>query len=183
MRLSFLELVAVLFAGLAGGASAVQAYVSWETRGEVSRAIVFAERIDACADVIAAMRPFAAKAGGPERQKIAASAAGGRYAPAILFYGHSTNTPGFRNAHEPRLERLRRAAAAASIVLPQDAAPLLASFETALARDIPSPEFLSQAEMLAFLERLGGEIATFTATCRGYLDAPPASAGAGLSWW
>jgi hypothetical protein len=51
-RLSFVEIIAVLFTGIAGLASAAQAYVSWETRGEVSRAIVFAERIDACAKVM-----------------------------------------------------------------------------------------------------------------------------------
>ena len=46
-NLTVTELVAIIFAGLAGIASAVQAYVSWETRGEVSRAIVFAQRIAA----------------------------------------------------------------------------------------------------------------------------------------
>ena len=60
--MSFIEFVAILFAAMAGLASAVQAYVSWETRGEVSRAIVFAQRIDACAKLLASIEPFVAKA-------------------------------------------------------------------------------------------------------------------------
>lgn len=183
MRLSSVEMIALLFAAIAGLASAVQAYVSWETRGEVSRAIVFAERIDACADLIAALRPFAAEAGEEGRARVASGSADGRYSLPAFFYGQSAGTPGFRSAHEPRIDVLRSASAAVSIVLPGDAQARVDYFERALAQEIPEANYMAQAEMIAWLERLDREIAGLTGDCRGFLDRPPASAGGGLAWW
>ena len=183
MRLSFVEFIAVFFAALAGIASAVQAYVSWETRGEVSRAIVFAERIDACATMIAALQPFVVKARPDARARVASGAGDGRYSLPGYFYRTTSGNPGFRAAHGPRIERVRVAAAGVAIVMPPSAAERLAYFEKALGGDIPAGEFFSQGEMLAWLERLDAEVNGLTADCRGYLENPPASAGDGLSWW
>ena len=183
MRLTFIEMIAVFFAALAGVASAVQAYVSWETRGEVSRAIVFAERIDACAGMIAALQPFLAKARPEARAVIESGDASGRYSLPGYFYRQSAGTPGFKAAHDPRIERLRVASAAVSIVLPDGAQGRIAYFDAALGGDIVEGAFMSQSEILAWLERLEKEVDGLTSDCRSYLDNPPASAGDGLSWW
>lgn len=183
MRLSFIELLAVFFAALAGVASAVQAYVSWETRGEVSRAIVFAERIDACAEMIAALQPFVVKARPEARARVAGGSADGRYSLPAFYYRTSSGSPAFRDAYGPQIERVRVAAAGVSIVMPASAQKHLAYFERALGGDIAEGKFFSQSEMLRWLERLEAEVDGLTAECRGYLDNPPASAGDGLGWW
>lgn len=57
-KLTLTELVAIVFAGLADVASAVQAYVSWKTWGEVSRAIVVGQCIDARSKVMVVIGPL-----------------------------------------------------------------------------------------------------------------------------
>ena len=183
MRLSTIEMVAVFFAALAGVASAVQAFVSWETRGEVSRAIVFAERIDACAEMIAALQPFVVKARPAAREKVSQGDAEARYSLPSYYYRSSAGNAGFRDAHGPKIDRVRVASAAVSIVLQASAQERLSYFEGALGGDIEEGAFMSQGQMLNWLERLDAEVAALTADCRSYLDNPPASAGDGIGWW
>ena len=70
-NLTLTELVAIVFAGLADVASAVQAYVSWKTWGEVSRGIVVARCINARSKVIVATGPLLDKARADGRTIIA----------------------------------------------------------------------------------------------------------------
>lgn len=170
MKLSFIELVAVLFTGVAGLASAVQAYVSWETRGEVSRAIVFAERLDACAEALAAIQPFAEKARPEAREVVAGGAADGQYSLPAYFYRTSAGSPVFDSEHAPRVERWRRAAAALGIVAPDSVETRVGYFDGVIAKEIEAGEYMSQAEMLAWLERMDAEAAGLKDECRALLE-------------
>lgn len=172
MRLSFIELMAVMFAGMAGAASAVQAYVSWETRGEVSRAIVFAERIDACANVITAIEPFLAKARRQAREVVAGGAADGRYSLPGYYYGMSAGNAAFDAEHQPRVEAWRAASAAFIIVLPEHVRDRAEFFNTAIAEAIEAGQFMNRDEMLAWLERFETEADALAEDCRGLMDAP-----------
>lgn len=174
--LSFVEITAVLFAGMAGIASAIQAYVSFETRGEVARAIVFAERIDACAGVMVAIEPFVAKARPEARKLVEGGDPGGRYSLPGLYYRTSSGSPAFDAAHDPLVDRWRIAYAAFSIVLPEEVRARGAYFDRVIVDDLPAGAFMSQAEMLDWLETLDREAAALTADCRSLLETPPAAA-------
>ncbi|MEM9029056.1 MAG: hypothetical protein AAGC70_11870 [Pseudomonadota bacterium] len=168
-NLSAVEFIAILFAGLAGIASAVQAYVSWETRGEVSRAIVFAERIDACSKVLAALDPFVAKARAEGRERVARGAPDGRYSLNRYYYRMSSGNTAFDAVHGPRIEAWRVAAAAFSIVGPPGSEGRLAYLNKAIAEDIEAGKFMNQAEMLAWLERLEIETKALKQGCRSIM--------------
>lgn len=174
--LSFVEMMALVFAGLAGIASAVQAFVSFETRGEVARAIVFAERIDACAGVMVAIEPFVAKARPEARKLVEGGDPGGRYSLPGLYYRTSSGNPAFNAAHDPLVDRWRIAYAAFSIVLPEGVRERGAFFERAIVEDVPAGAFMSQAEMLHWLEAFDREAAALKADCRSLLETPPAAA-------
>lgn len=165
-RLSLVELVAVLFAGIAGLASAVQAYVSWETRGEVSRAIVFAQRIDACAKVFAAIEPFVAKARGEGRKVVAGGSANGRYSLPQYYYQQSSSNAGFDVAHDPRVQTWREASAAFLIVSPLEATTHIKYFDDAITKEIPAGQFMNQAELINWLENMEGKAEELTRVCR-----------------
>jgi hypothetical protein len=168
-RLSSVELVAIIFAGVAGLGSAVQAYVSWETRGEVSRAIVFAQRIDACAKVMAAIEPFAAKARPEGRALVASGEADGRYSLPIYYYGQSSGNAGFDAAHEPLVEKWRAASAAFLIVSPDRTAEHVAFFDRVITKEIEAGGLMDQAGLLAWLERMDGQAQNLMKDCRGLL--------------
>jgi hypothetical protein len=164
--LSLVELVALLFAGIAGLASAVQAYVSWETRGEVSRAIVFAQRIDACAKVIAAVEPFVAKARPESRRSIASSTPDGRHSLPRYYYGQSSGNPEFDAKHAPSVQKWREASAAFLIVSPTGGADHVKYFDQVITENIPAGRFMKQAELLEWLERLDTKAHELTTICR-----------------
>lgn len=170
MKLSIIELVAVLFTGVAGAASAVQAYVSWETRGEVSRAIVFAERLDACAEALAAIQPFVEKAGPEGRELVASGDADGRYSLPAYYYRVSAGTPKFDAEHMPRVERWRRASAALAIVAPNNVEERVGYFETVIAEEIEAGKYMSQAEMIAWLQKMDDEATALKEECRALLE-------------
>ncbi|MEO1292946.1 MAG: hypothetical protein AAFV62_08975 [Pseudomonadota bacterium] len=168
-NLSFIEFIALLFTGVAGIASAVQAFVSYETRGEVSRAIVFSERIDACAQLLSAIDPFLEKARPEFRAKIAEREGGGRYSLPGLFYGTSAGTPAFDAAHQPRVEAWSAAWATATIVLPDPALARGDVFDALIVRDIEAGTFMNQAELLTLLERIDAEAEGLAKDCRNLL--------------
>lgn len=168
-NLSFIEMMALTFTAVAALASAVQAFVSYETRGEVSRAIIFAERIDACAAALVAIEPFAAKATEQERAVVAGGAADGRYSLTTFYYRIPSGNAAFDAKHGPRLEAWRSARAAVSIVLPLEFAELSAFFDRLIGVDIPSGNLMDQSEMLAELERVDANAAAFTEACRKLL--------------
>jgi hypothetical protein len=167
--LTFVELIAVLFTGIAGFASAVQAFVSWETRGEVSRAIVFAQRIDACAKVMAAIEPFVAKArddgpavvkrGGPEK----------RYSLPQFYYRRSAGNAAFDAKHKPRVQKWREASAAFLIVSPDSAESQVAFFNKVITKEIPAGRFMNQSLFLEWLEQVKLTSQEMTKGCRGLL--------------
>ena len=165
-RLSFVELVAVLFAGIAGLASAVQAYVSWETRGEVSRAIVFAQRIDACAKVFAAIEPFVAKSRAEGRQLVSSGRPDGRYSLPQFYYQQSSGNAAFNANHDPRVQKWREASAAFLIVSPLEATTHIKYFDDIVTKEIPAGKFMNQAELVAWLERLESKAEALTRVCR-----------------
>lgn len=169
MRLSFVEFVAVLFAGLAGLASAVQAYVSWETRGEVSRAIVFAQRIDACSKVMAAIEPFVAKARSEGRALVGSGQANGNYSLPTYYYMMSSGNAAFDAKHEPLVDKWRMASAAFLIVSPDRTEEVVTYFDHAITKDIPEGRYMTQAEMLAWLEKLEAQSQSLLKDCRGLL--------------
>jgi len=168
-RLSFVELVALMFAGLAGLASAIQAYVSWETRGEVSRAIVFAERIDACSKVLAVIHPFLEKAK-PEARAIVASAAGDqRFSLPRYYYQQSSGNSGFDAEHGPRADQWRVASASFLIVNSGWAEDQVAFFDRIITSEIEEGRFMTQAEMIAWLEQLEVKAGELMKGCQALL--------------
>ncbi len=164
--LSFVELIAVLFTGIAGLASAMQAYVSWETRGEVSRAIVFAQLIDACTKVMAAIDPFVAKARADGRALVSNGQADGRYSLPQYYYRQSSGNAGFNAKHNPRIERWRVAAAAFRIVSPEGAKDQVRFFDQVITKEIPAGRFMSQSQMVTWLEQLETKSEELAQGCR-----------------
>lgn len=165
-RLSFIEFVAVIFTGIAGLASAMQAYVSWETRGEVSRAIVFAQRIDACSKIMAAIDPFVEKAKATGRAVVASGQPDGRYSLPLYYYRQSSGNAGFDAKHGPRVERWRVAASAFRIVAPKGAMGQIAFFERAITKEIPEGKFMKQAELISWLTQLEAKSEELANNCR-----------------
>lgn len=167
--LSFIEIIAVLFTGIAGLASATQAYVSWETRGEVSRAIVFAERIDACAKILAAIDPFVAKARSDDRKALINGQSRERYSLPRYYYGGSSGNPAFDAAHDPHVERWRVASAAFQIVSPDGADEQVAFFDQIITKEIEQGRFMDKGELVTWLDRLETKSQELTEVCRGLL--------------
>ncbi len=168
-NLSFVEIVAVLFTGIAGLASAAQAYVSWETRGEVSRAIVFAQRIDACAKVMAAIDPFVAKARAEGRAVMANGPPDGRYSLPAYYYGRSSGNAAFDAQHDPRVEAWRVASAAFLIVSSSGAEERVAFFDYVIIKEIEEGRFMSQKEMIGWLENMEASSRELLKDCRSLL--------------
>jgi hypothetical protein len=168
-HLSFVEVVALLFAGIAGLASGVQAYVSWETRGEVSRAIVFAQRIDACAQVMAAIEPVVAKARAQGREIVKKGSADGNYSLTNYYYGMPSGNAGFSAKHDPLVDKWRVASAAFLIVSPDHTEEVVSYFDHAITKDIPSGSHMTQAEMIAWLEKIDAQAQLMLKDCRGLM--------------
>lgn len=167
-NLTVTELVAIVFAGLAGVASAVQAYVSWETRGEVSRAIVFAQRIDACSKVMAAIEPLLDKARADGRAIVAKGQPDGRYALNRFYYQLPSGNAAFKAKHGPRVEKWRVASASLQIVAPtKSMEERINYFNRAIVKDIEAGKFMSQAEMIAWLETFESSAEALKQDCRG----------------
>ena len=167
--LSSVELIALLFAGVAGAASAIQAFVSWETRGEVSRAIVFAERIDACAKVMAAIEPFVAKARADGRTHTQRGGPDKRYSLPRFYYNQSSGNPAFNAKHQPRVQRWRESSAAFAIVSPDSAEGQVAFFNKVITEQIPAGRFMDQAQFLAWLAQMEAKSQELVKGCRGLL--------------
>ena len=167
--LSLVELVAVLFTGVAGLASAMQAYVSWETRGEVSRAIVFAQRLDACARVLAALEPFAAKTRGEARRSLERSTAENRFSLPRYYYRQSSGNPEFNAKHNPKVERWREASAALSIVSAEGTVGQLAYFDEVITKQIPEGRFMTRTQLLSWLDQFDANSQSLTKACRKLL--------------
>ena len=168
-NLSFIEMMALTFTAVAALASAVQAFVSFETRGEVSRAIVFSERISACSAAQVAIEPFAAKATDQARAVVANGPADGRYSLSSYYYRTPSGNAAFEAAHGPQLAAWRAAHAMTTIVLPPEFAEHTDFFDQLIGVDIPAGNFMDQAEMLAKLERLDSAKAAFIEACRNLL--------------
>lgn len=169
-NLTVTELVAIVFAGLAGVASAVQAYVSWETRGEVSRAIVFAQRIDACSRVMAAIEPLLDKARADGRAIVAKGQPGGRYSLNRYYYKLPSGNAAFRAKHDPQVEKWRVASAALQIVAPTEGMEeRITYFNRAITKDIVAGKFMSQAELLTWLETFESSAKTLKQNCRSLM--------------
>ena len=167
-NLTVTELVAIAFAALAGIASAVQAYVSWETRGEVSRAIIFAQRIDACSKVMAAIEPLLDKARADGRAIIANGQPDGRYSLNRYYYRLPSGNAAFKAKHGPRVENWRVASAALQIVAPtKSMEERITYFNRAITKDIEAGKFMSQAEMTAWLENFETNAEALKQGCRG----------------
>ena len=169
-QLSFIELMALLFTGIAGMASAAQAYVSWETRGEVSRAIIFAQRIDACNQVLAAIDPFVSKAREDGRKLVAGDSANGRYSLPQYYYRLSSGNAAFEAKHGPRVEKWRVAAAAIRIVAPQTTEGQIEFFDKVITKEIPEGRYLTQAQFLLWLKVLENKSNELAEGCRGVLQ-------------
>ena len=169
-NLTATEMVAILLAGVAGAASAVQAYVSWETRGEVSRAIVFAQRIDACSKVLASLEPFLVKAGPDARAIVAKGKVDGRYSLPAYFYQMSSGNAAFDARHEPRVTEWRLAAAALDIVSPTETtAERIAYFDDVITKQVEAGRFMNQSEMLSWLEQFETNAKALKQDCRSLL--------------
>lgn len=168
-KLSFIELMALLFTGIAGLASAAQAYVSWETRGEVSRAIVFAQRIDACSQVLAAIDPFVSKAREDGRKLVAGGSTNGRYSLPQYYYRLSSGNAAFDGKHGPRVEKWRVAAAAFRIVAPKTTQEQIEFFDQIITKEIPEGRYLTQGQFLIWLKTLEDKSVELALGCRGIL--------------
>ncbi len=167
-NLTVTELVAIVFAGLAGVASAVQAYVSWETRGEVSRAIVFAQRIDACSKVMAAIEPLLDKARADGRAIVAKGQPNGRYSLNRFYYNLPSGNAAFKARHGPRVENWRVASAALQIVAPtKSMEQRITYFNRAITKDIEAGKFMSQATLMTWLEDFEANAQALQQDCRG----------------
>ncbi len=166
-NLSFIEFVAVLFTGVAGLASATQAYVSWETRGEVSRAIVFAQRIDACSKVMAAIDPFLSKAKQEGRDLVASGQTDGRYSLPNYYYRLPSGNAAFNAKHGPRVDKWRVAVSAFRIVAPDGAKEQIEYFDRIITKEISEGKFMKQADLITWLETLETNSKGLAEGCRG----------------
>ncbi len=168
-RLSFVETIALFFAGIAGLASAVQAYISFETRGEVSRAIVFAERLDACSQVLAVIDPFIRKASTEARDTLVRGPKADRYSLPRYYYKLSSGNQAFEAKHGPSVEKWRVSSAAFLIVNPQNAHEVIKYFDKIITREIEEGKFMSQVELIKWLENLDNQSQKLFKVCRNLI--------------
>lgn len=175
--LTMIEIIALVFTAVAAGAAVMQSYVIWETRGEVARMIVFSERIEACAETMAALRPFTAETGPDGQERVAGGQSSGRYSLPAFFYRTSAGNPAFDAAHEPRLDRWRLAKARFDVVMPDDARETAVFLDRAIDKDIAEGAFMSQAEMLDWMRTFEQQAEGLAADCRRY-SAPARAADA-----
>lgn len=165
-RLTFIEFMAMIFTALAAAATGVQAFVSWETRNEVARAIVFAERIDACTRVISAMEPLTERATVSWRESVAQSERDG--INPTLFFSPMLAAPqnGGPTLHEQMLREWKRAATAFRLVMPLEDRQQIAYFDTQLRREMVRYESIPKAEFVAWLEAVDAAAAALEERCR-----------------
>lgn len=166
MRLSFVEVLALLFTGLAGLATAVQAYVSWEDRGDIAKAIVYAGRIDACADLLTTLSPITEKASDSARADLATW---GReeWQPAIVF--DVSKNPGEEQAfarYESLLAEWRRASTAFLIIAPETMHGYVAFFGDVIRDDVATYDRISDADFMARLAEIDRQASALRAECR-----------------
>ena len=134
-NLSFIEFLALVFTALAGVAASIQAYVSWQTRDEVARAIIFSERIDACADMLASIEFLADKADEDGRQAVQDSPPDHVYYTEH-FLGYDAVRGDTAAVFRPVEARFQAAAAAFKIVMPDDMTPTVEFFERVVQNDV-----------------------------------------------
>lgn len=164
MRLSFIELLALAFTGLAGVAASVQAYVAWQTREEVANAIIFAERIDACANMLASIEFVVDRADPESREKVAASTR--PYYRPEYFLGYDAVSNGIEPVHRPLLASFQKAASAYKIVMPAETAAAVEFFERVVRREVPAGGEVSGPDFAAYLAEIDRRAAELTAACR-----------------
>jgi hypothetical protein len=127
---------------------------------------VFSQRLGACAQLIAAIEPFAAKAR-PDGRATVTGRPEGRYSLPQHYYGQSSGNAAFDAKHGPLVEKWRVASAAFLIVSPRQTEERLAFFDRVITREIEEGRFMQQAEMIAWLERLEAEARQLVGDCRG----------------
>ena len=167
MRLSFIEFVALLFTGLAGLATAVQAYVSWEDRGDVAKAIVFSSRIEACADLLATLSPITEKATQTSRDALAAQD-WESWQPALVF--DVSRNPGEAQEfarYEAVLGEWRRASSAFLIVAPDPMHRFVDFFGSIIRDEAPSYDRIDNDAFLTWLAEVDSQAQDLRAACRG----------------
>ena len=167
MRLSFIELIALIFTALAGVAASVQAFVSWNTRDEVARAIVFSERLEACADMMAAVNFVTFRSTPEARERLSNGPAANLYFTEF-FLGYEAVRAGADASavFRPLEARFQSAAAAYKIVMPEDLAPTIAFFERVVQIDVMNGGTLPKPEFLKYLEKVDDNAEILISACR-----------------
>ncbi|MEL6318758.1 MAG: hypothetical protein AAFR16_14090 [Pseudomonadota bacterium] len=165
MRLSTIEFLALLFTGVAGAASAVQAYVSWNTRDEVSRAIVFAQQIDACANMLASIAFVTDKADAETRAQVRAADRRALYRPEF-FFGPEAMRSGVGQAHRPLVARFEVAASTFKIVMPEELEPTVVFFERVVRREVTSGGGVAPAAFAEYLAEIDRNAQVLVTACR-----------------
>lgn len=167
--LTVIEFFALFFTGVAGLAAAIQAYVTYETRGEVTRAIIFSEQINACADLMSALDPITAEATEEKRARLLEN---GRpdadYFPALYYFPGGTTSEAFAQRHRDILRDWNRASAAFKIVMPQSFEPRVVFFDQVVRErmtDYGDP--MNREEFVKWLERIDMEADRLVESCRG----------------
>lgn len=168
MRLSVVEISAILFAAVAALASAAQAYLTYQERGEVARAIIFAERIEACTNLLSAIEPVVSKTTPAWIERISASSSGGReFRPAVFYFPQGTGSGSGAEAHAQMLKDWAAAKSAYLIVMPESARPRVAFFDRVVQTEIYDyNNALTKPEFIAWLTSVSNEAAAIADDCR-----------------
>lgn len=164
-RLSFIEVLALVFAAIAGLAASVQAYVSWVARDEVARAIIFSERIDACADMIAAIDFVARKARPEARDRLLASDRQTFFRPEY-FLGFSAVRSDPAAVHRTAETRFQEASAAFRIVMPQELEEPTDFLAVVIQDEVLLGGEVSREDFIAYLEVIDENAKRITDACR-----------------
>lgn len=166
--LSTIEFFALFFTGLAALASALQAYVTYEARGEVTRALIFSEQINACADLLTALDPVVSQASEKKRQQVLDSPLdNAEFFPALHYFPGGTVGEQFQQRHKMLVDDWVRASKTFTIVMPESFAPRIAFFDKIVKEemtDYSAPK--TREEFAEWLRRIDAEAQQLVASCK-----------------
>lgn len=163
--MSAVELTAVLFAGLAAIAASVQAYFSYETRDEMARATIYAQRIDACAELLASMGYLRDGANEARRARLAAAGDSPRAQEDFFLFEYFSV---FMDADTKNtfLQSYRDAGNRFLVTMPEPMPARLDFFDPVVDRLANPSATMPRAEFIAWLGEIDAQIDGLVTDCR-----------------
>lgn len=167
-RLTVIEVFALFFTGLAGLAAAVQAYVIYDTRGELADKMVFAQRLNVCAELLTALDPVVSMASDERRAVVLDNEQpDAAYFPAVYFFPGSASPELLEARHMDIVAKWVRAASAFVIVMPEEIRPRIAYFDRIMKEEmIAYGQPMTAADFAEWLRRIDAEAQELIASCR-----------------